>query len=423
MGDVVVAGLSSWPPDDARVQCPHAMFAELRERAPVYRVPERTPEGVDVYVVSSWGGCAQVLMEAETFINDLTGLVPPHISGILPAPEPETPTFYHDHNIFFSYGEDHRLKRQWGLRLGERKRLPQFQALIEEEVDAAIAAFADAGSCDFREQFTLSMPLRAVRRLLDLPDDIDPLMRDMANAIAATENNPDVTPEQLDELDRSLRAVLERMAAVVHERYEDPGEDYISEIVAMQVERDGALDPNALARQLAVTLFGADHVMGGHLADVLVLLAREPELQERVRVDPSLIRGLHFEALRDTSPVPWMLRQCVEDREVDGVTIQAGSLVVVSLVSGNWDPAEFPEPDRIDIGRGNVEKNQLSLGRGPHRCLGASIARIFCEVTVSRMLETFDDIRLDESSTDLTPELSHAFRILPAVRLTFVRRA
>ncbi len=419
----VVAGLRSWPPDDQTVRCPHALFAELRERAPVYRCPDPTPEGVHVYVVTSWEACASVLMRADEFTNDLEGLVPPHVSGAFPAPEPETPTFYHAQNIFFSDGEDHRVKRSWAMRLSERQRLPTYQALFREEIDALIDAVVDEGRCDLGSAYTMTMPLRVVRRIMDLPEEVDGLIKAMSVAIAEVENNPEPTAAQVAGFDDAIAGILRCLARVLRERQERLGDDYVSDLIRMQVERDGSLDVNALARQLAVTIFGADHAMAGHLADCMARIARDPELQERLRADRSLIRGFLSEALREVAPVPWMFRACRRDAEIANIPIPAGSLVLVALLAGNDDPAEFPAPERFDETRANVERNQLSLGRGAHRCAGATVARLLAEEMVNRMLDRLDDIRLDEERSDLVPAMSHVFHVKPAVHLTFRRRA
>ncbi len=415
--------LRSWPPDDATLQSPWRLFEELRAVAPVYLCPEPSPDGTRPYVVTGFDEVSTALTRHEVFINDLTGVLPSHEANLLPAVAPDEPSFYAPSHVFFSDGDDHKVKRSWALKLGERNRLPIYRPIFEEVVDELIDEFIDRGRCDFRADFTERMPLGLVRRIMDLPRDVDTLVKAVSAGIAASENNPNLTPEDLERFEATVLELLSLLAGIIRERHAHPGDDYVSDVVRMQVERDGALDVNALSRNLAMTIFGADHAMGGHLADMAARLGREPEVQERLRADRSLIRGFHLETLRLDIPVPWVFRQCVSDTELGGVAISGGSLVLLVMASGNRDGAEFPEPDRFDIDRANVDRNQLSLGRGAHRCAGAQVARLLAEVTMNRLLDRLDDIRLDEERSELTPEPSYVFRVAPAVHLTFRKRA
>jgi cytochrome P450 len=266
------------------------------------------------------------------------------------------------------------------------------------------------------------MPLSVVRRIMDLPPEVDPMIKQLSAGIAALENNPAPAEDQIERFDASVQELLGFNVEVLRDRCERPRGDYISDVVQMQVDRDGELDVNALARHLAMTIFGADHAMGGHLADLAARLGRDRGLQERLRADRSLVRGFVLETLRQVTPVPWVFRHCVADATIGEVDVPAGSLVLVASVAGNHDPEEFPDPERFDIERRNLERNQLSLGRGSHRCAGAPIARLLAEVTVNRLLDRLVDIRLDESRSDLTPPPSYVFRIAKSVHLTFDRR-
>jgi cytochrome P450 len=417
------APLRSWPPDDATLQCPFRLFEELRQSEPVYRCPE-SRVGAETYVVSSFEHVTEVQTRANVFANNLAGVLPEHeAANLLRAPEPDVPTFYDENHVFFSDGEDHKVKRSWAMMLASRDRLPGYREIFEEEIDRLIDGFIEDGRCDFRAQFSESMPLSVVRRIMDLPDEIDPMVKSLSAGIAALENNPSPSPDDVDKHEAAVAELLKTMVLVIRERFAEPREgDYISDVVKVQVERDGDLDVNALARQMAMTIFGADHAMGGHLADLAARLGLEPQLQDRLGADRTLVRAFVLETLRTVTPVPWMYRHCIADTEVGGVAIPAGSLVLIAPLAGNYDPAEFPAPDSFDIDRPNLERNQLSLGRGSHRCAGAPIARLLAEVTVNRLLDRLENIRLDEELSELVPPPSYVFRVAREVHITFEKR-
>ena len=415
--------LDTWPPDDERtLRCPFEAFAATRAHARVHRLPEPTPEGVPTFIVTGWAEAANVLLRADTFVNDLSGIRPDFGDASLPWTDPDSPSFYNKLNVFFATGEDHKVKRSWALDLVERNSLERYRPAIEAEVDRLIDAFADDGRCDFRAQFTNIMPMMIVRRAMGMPDDADPKVKRMSAAIAVVDNNPSITEQQAIELEESSTAMLKLATEVLRDRERAPRpDDHVSNVIRMQVQRDGAMDVGALAQHLVATLFGADHAMGGHLAQAVAHLAADRELQRRVRADRSLVRQVVLEALRIDATVPWLFRECTEDTTIAGVGVPGGSLVLVVTAAANRDSDEFPGPDVFDVDRDNLERNQLTLGRGSHRCAGAALARVLADVTINRMLDRFGEFGLDEDRSDLDPEPSFGFRIPKAVHLTFRR--
>ena len=77
----------------------------------------------------------------------------------------------------------------------------------------------------------------------------------------------------------------------------------------------------------------------------------------------------------DHNPVIFgTIRQAVEDVELDGVMVPAGTYVMVNTAAANRDPAVYHDPDRLDITR-KGPANMLTFGGGIHYCLGAHLAR------------------------------------------------
>ena len=78
--------------------------------------------------------------------------------------------------------------------------------------------------------------------------------------------------------------------------------------------------------------------------------------------------------------------------EVGGVEMPAGTFITIGIGAANRDPAEFPDPDRLDVGR---EPNRhLAFGSGPHVCIGLNVARLEGRIAIERFLARFPDYRL-----------------------------
>jgi cytochrome P450 len=98
------------------------------------------------------------------------------------------------------------------------------------------------------------------------------------------------------------------------------------------------------------------------------------------------------EMLRFDSPVQLTGRTATTDVELDGLTIRKGQETVVLLGAANRDPAQFPEPDRLDVGR--ADNRHVAFGGGIHLCLGAPLARVEAQVAVDTLLHRCPGLKL-----------------------------
>src|SRR6185437_1756091 len=112
---------------------------------------------------------------------------------------------------------------------------------------------------------------------------------------------------------------------------------------------------------------------------------------------PELAAAAVEETMRH-SPIAWgTLRVAIEDVELAGVIIPAGTLVVANTASANRDSAVYDNPDRLDITRDGAPAIQ-TFGAGMHYCLGANLARL----------------ELAEALTVITRDMPNARRTGPA---------
>ncbi len=77
---------------------------------------------------------------------------------------------------------------------------------------------------------------------------------------------------------------------------------------------------------------------------------------------------------------------------VGGVAMPAGTLVTLCIGAANRDPAQFSNPDVLDLSRGN--NRHLAFGFGIHQCAGLSLARLEGRVAIGRFLQRFGAYRL-----------------------------
>ncbi|MET0490774.1 MAG: cytochrome P450, partial [Acidimicrobiales bacterium] len=103
------------------------------------------------------------------------------------------------------------------------------------------------------------------------------------------------------------------------------------------------------------------------------------------------------ESLRLASPAQAMWRLATQDIELGGVAIPAGSRVVLSYASANRDEGLYDQPDEFDPDRANLTEH-LAFGRGPHFCIGASLARLEARVAFEELARRVQSLSLPDTN-------------------------
>ena len=136
----------------------------------------------------------------------------------------------------------------------------------------------------------------------------------------------------------------------------------------------------------------------------MLALLRNPDQLDRLKNCPELVGSAIEEFLRYESPLQIMPRVARSDIEIRNRTIRTGQAVILSLGSANRDPAQFPDPDRLDIGRRN--NRHLAFGWGIHFCLGAPLARVEAQGAINSMIERFPQLHLQNEEFEWRQNLT-----------------
>lgn len=117
------------------------------------------------------------------------------------------------------------------------------------------------------------------------------------------------------------------------------------------------------------------------LAGAWLALLNAPDQLDRLRTQPDLMPNAIEELLRFAGPSRAQFRRASATVDIAGVTIQRGERVILMLAAANRDPAKFPEPDRLEIGRSAA--GHLAFGVGTHACAGAPLVRMAASVATA----------------------------------------
>jgi 4-methoxybenzoate monooxygenase (O-demethylating) len=112
--------------------------------------------------------------------------------------------------------------------------------------------------------------------------------------------------------------------------------------------------------------------------------ASNPDQWDALRENPALLRPSFDEAIRWESPVQTFFRTTTRDVEVEGVTIEKDSKVLLFLGAANRDPRNWPDPQKFDIRR--KTHGHVAFGNGIHICVGQMVARLEAEMMMGTLM-------------------------------------
>lgn len=260
--------------------------------------------------------------------------------------------------------------------------MEEIRALTDELIDAVI----DSGHCDFIAAIAEPLPVTVFLRMMGLPVERLAEFRVLVQDLLANSSNENRMATM-----GLLRRAADAMMPEILARRDDRRDDIISLLWGTEVNgQPMTLD---LMEDYAVLLFiaGLDTVING-MGFAVRHLAMNPALQAELRADPARIPLAVEEMLRRYTFVAPM-RRVAKDCELAGRQLKENEVVMLYLPGADLDAREFPDPERYDIDReANVH---IAFGAGPHRCLGAHLARVEMQVLYQQMLSRLPEWRLD----------------------------
>ncbi len=177
---------------------------------------------------------------------------------------------------------------------------------------------------------------------------------------------------------------------IIQERRADPQDDMISDLIAVEVERDGVatkLDDIEIAAFASMLGGAGAETVTKLVGNAVVTFAENPDQWQMLLDDRSRIPAAVEELLRWEAPAQYLVRYSMKDVELHGTTIPAGNPVLLCLGSANRDERAFTDADTFDIDRDRSQAQNLGLGYGTHSCLGAALARMESAIALDKLLD------------------------------------
>jgi cytochrome P450 len=295
---------------------------------------------------------------------------------------------------------DHTRLRRIVARVFSPRVIERLRGYVEQVVDELLDPLAGCDDADLVTQFADLIPVTVICELLGVPHEDHEQCRAWSEEIALA-IEPVVPDDLLRRADVATLAYGEYFRALVDEKRAHPQDDLLT--LLMRAGDDGDQLTTGELVAMATLLLGAgfETTRNGIAGGILALLTHPSELAQ-LRADPSLDRAAVDEVLRYVSPNQTAIaRFALDDVEVDGTSIPAGSVIAACIGAANRDPARFADPDRLDIDR--PDNLPLTFAPGPHLCLGAPVARLEVELATGTLIRRFPELRLLDEAPPMRP--------------------
>lgn len=281
----------------------------------------------------------------------------------------------------------------------------------ERIVEELLAAMPSSGLFDFGAGFAEVLPALVIADLLGVPGserhNFKQWSDDLGEIVFSV--RPGAIPA--DRVRQAADDFTAFFSELIEHRTKHPGDDLISLMV-----KGGANQLSAMEMVGACTLllFAGHETTTNMLVSSVRVLHDHPDQRDRLVNDPAVLPYAADELLRVAGPAKSMVRRVAEPHERGGRQLERNQKVYLVILTANRDPAQFTEPERVDLGR--EPNTHLGFGWGLHHCLGAPLARMELTAALRRLYQEYPNLRPAEPDRPWSGnELGRGFGRMPVL--------
>ena len=387
------------PLDPDTLQRPEQHLARLRADAPVHFI-----DSLKAYFVVRHDLVSEALRRPEVFSSQFPKSVLPLSEDDQRAlaeamadglPRPKT--------MITADGGVHTRYRRLVSKAFSPRAIAVLEPTVRTITTKLIDSWIDRDRIELVEDFAVPLPVEVIANALNVPEDRLADFRRWSDATVLTFGATPTVDERVAAI-RTVQELQRFFVAALEERRRAPQDDLLTGLLEARIDDDDEevddkrpLDVPEMVSLVQELLVGGNETTTKLIAEMVRLLAADPGRWEHLRAHPEAIPTVVEESLRLASPAQAMWRLATQDIELGGVAIPAGSRVVLSYASANRDEGLYDQPDEFDPDRANLTEH-LAFGRGPHFCIGASLARLEARVAFEELARRVQSLSLPDTN-------------------------
>ncbi|GIK57727.1 MAG: cytochrome P450 [Chloroflexi bacterium] len=391
---------------------PFSTFARMRQEAPIYA--HVSPGGATTWYITRHEDVLAVLKDNDHFVKDVrnTKENKPVISV--------RPTLHQliNQNMLFADPPDHTRLRALVSQAFTPRRVEQAAPRIQAAADELLDRAAAAGMMELIADYALPLPLVVISEMLGIPAGDQADVADWSQAIISP-GGRGLGQRLRKQKMRALVAYLERMFA---NRRRQPQDDLVTALVQARMAAGDRLSQAELSSMVALLLVTGHETTVNLIGNGALALLLHPAQLVWLRANggewatavwhTAVEELLRYDGPVETSTTRWVRA----DFTFKGHPMRRGDVVRVSLASANRDPAQFTDPDELDLAR--ADNKHLAFGHGIHYCLGAPLARLEGQIGLQTLFTRFPNLQLAVPPDELVWRPGVLFRGLERLPVT-----
>lgn len=395
-GKCPFAGSVSSLLDPAVQREPNEFYRWLRDTDPVH-----WDETLHMFIVSKAALIREAAEDTERF-SSVGSLDFPREQPLCPAAAAIRATTYDTKPLTIVV--DPPVHTQYRKIMNGALSIPRMRAarpLIERLVNDLLEKLLATKGGDLVEDFAVALPFALITEMMGLPRDMAPRVRQWAAAYIDQLIGRGSTERQMEcanlyvEYHQYFAARVERCRAQAN-----PPDDLVTCIALARLD-DGSLMPmvEVLAMIEQFIVAGAETTTNA-LTMGMLTLARRSDLMARLRADHGAADAFAEEVLRLFAPSQGLFRVATRDTELGGTPIPKGARIMLRWAAGNTDGDVFVDAEQLDLSRPNAHQH-LTFGHGPHKCQGATLARIELSTAFRTIATMVDKMSIADEGQDV----------------------
>jgi len=354
---------------------PYPTYRALRENEPIKRMPNGS------YFLTRYDDLVTAYKNTKAFSSDKKKEFAPKYGASLLYEHHTTSLVFNDPPI-------HTRVRRLIMGALSPRAIAEMEPNLIRLVDGLLDRIAAKDRFDLIGDYAAAIPVEVIGNLLDVPHEEREPLRDWSLAILGA-LEPVIGEAAFARGNKAIKDFLAYLEVLVERRRAKPGnpnQDVLTRLI--QGEENGErLSAKELLHNCIFLLNAGHETTTNLIGNGLVALTEHPAEKRRLIEHPDVIKTAVEEMLRYESSNQLGNRMTVEEVQLGGLTLPAGTPITLCIGAANRDPAQFPDPERFDIGR--TPNRHLAFATGAHQCAGMALARLEGAIAISRFLARF----------------------------------
>jgi len=294
-------------------------------------------------------------------------------------------------SILSTEGDEHTRLRRLVSPAFTPASADRHRPVMQRVIRSLLEPHLEAGRVELVAEICEPYPIPVICEVLGAPAEDWRLFSDWATGIFKIFNGN--LAEDLPDIEAASTGLAAYVAAMVDDRRGSPGDDLLSDLIAVEEEGD-RLSTEELAMLAEAVLMAGTDTTRNQLGCAMALFAQHPEQWALLVEKPALAPRAVEETMRYLGAVRATVRVASCDIDFKGVTFPKGTVVTTHLGAANRDEEIFSHPGVFDL-EAERRVEHLSFGSGIHRCLGAALARAELQEALTIFAESFETVALD----------------------------